>query len=444
MQQITGVDVVVIGAGAAGLTAARVLHNAGKNVVTVEARDRIGGRVHTVRDWGCAIDIGASWIHGTMGNPVTHLRDRAHVGTVVTDIESIALYAHASGRRVDAGMQAHIAHAARAVIGEIERPTPPRVRRESMEKLVAEATERAHLDSETELAGLRFHLWEHFENEWGASPAQLSAKWYKDTKYEGEQEVFPDGYDEVLEFVRTDRPPHTELRVERDYVVDAITYDRDGVKVEANGKPSFEARWAIVTLPLGVLQATSGPGTVKFKPQLPRAKRDAIARLQMGTLSKTWLLFDDVYWPRDVQIIACLRPETRRWSSWYAFQEVTNKPVLLGLNGGDVGKDIEKLENAKQSALILEESVAVLRKCLGVVVRQPELLQSNWTNDDFSRGSYSYVPAGASPDDRATLGDPVLGRLLFAGEATHTTCSQTVHGAILSGYREARRILSAF
>ena len=123
---------------------------------------------------------------------------------------------------------------------------------------------------------------------------------------------------------------------------------------------------------------------------------------------------------------------------------MTNKPVLLGLNGGDVGKDIEKLENAKQSALILEESVAVLRKCLGVVVRQPELLQSNWTNDDFSRGSYSYVPAGASPDDRATLGDPVLGRLLFAGEATHTTCSQTVHGAILSGYREARRILSAF
>ena len=198
-------------------------------------------------------------------------------------------------------------------------------------------------------------------------------------------------------------------------------------------RPILEAEYAIVTLPLGVLQA----GAVTFTPDLPKEKRDAIDALRMGALSKTWLLFDRAFWPKDVQIIAYLGQRVGRWSSWYNFQPILKRPVLLGLNGGDVGKQIEALNHDQ----IWDEARDSLKKCFpSATISIQKLLQSRWTKDPYSFGSYSHIPPNSTPDHRDTLADPFR-RLLFAGEATHRTCSQTVHGAVMSGWREARRVM---
>jgi len=426
MQHREHVEVVVIGAGAAGLTAARLLHDRGVNVTVVEARDRVGGRVFTDRSWGIPIDIGASWIHGTMGNPVTDLRDEYRIDTVVTDVHSVAMY-DAAGVRLTPVEQSQIEEIADRAIEEIDRPTPARNPRASMGPIVGQAIAHANVHG-TVRAGLCFHLWEHFENEWGASPAQLSARWYKDTKYEGEQEVFPDGYGQLFERLAEG------LDVRTGHVVRRVDHDSRLVIVSIDGQAPITADYAIVTLPLGVLKA----GSVTFDPPLPSGKLEAIADLEMGTLSKTWLRFDRVFWPEDVRIIAYLGTDSGRWSSWYAFQDVAGAPVLLGLNGGDTGKAIEAME----PGAIASEAAAALQRCFPKQKFQVEgILNSGWTRDDFSRGSYSHVPPTADITDREALADP-FGRLLFAGEATHSTCSQTVHGAVLTGQREARRVLS--
>jgi monoamine oxidase len=426
-------DVVIIGAGAAGLAAARFLEENGKTVTVLEARGRVGGRVWTttVEGWGAPLDMGASWIHGTMGNPVTDLRDLFGIVTEETDEESIAYY-DPDGQRLQGAPVKAIEKAAEEVVAVIDRPTPPRKPDESMGPVVLRALEKVN-PTDLVLRGVLFHLWEHFQNEWGADPAALSARWFKDTRYEGEQEVFPRGYGEIFQRIAGDLQD-----VRLNHVVSAIDYRGEQVSVQVKDKEEpIEARYVIVTLPLGVLQKTKGEGAVLFFPEL-ESKKAAVGRLAMGVLSKTWLLFDKVCWDEEVRVHAFLGTDDNKWSTWYAFHDVTGRPILAGFNGGVIGAGIEQMEDEK----ILEEAGAVLRRFLGGRAVPRKVLQSRWTLDPFSHGSYSHVPVGASNDDRDTLADPVKGRLFFAGEATHRTCSQTVHGAVLSGWREARRILT--
>ncbi len=427
-----GPRVVVIGAGAAGLAAARMLHDAGVKVTVLEARSRPGGRVWT-DDWdGIPIDMGASWIHGTMGNPVTDLRDQFNIATVVTDEESIAHYSNAL--RLGDGDAEAISDAAEELVAVIDRPTPKRHENSSMAGIVEDAVR----DSEAEgvvLRGIRFHLFEHFENEWGASPNDLSGRWYKDTRFEQHQEVFPGGYGAVFEGLADG------LDIRYQHRVTSIAYGSSGVRIMVDGHETAEADHAIVTLPLGVLKAKS----VTFVPELPEEKQTAITELQMGVLSKTWVRFAERFWPTDKRVFANLgHPDdetwTTTWSTWYRFDDVVGEPVLCGFNGGEAGRQIEALSEEE----LRTQVVAALVGTFGPMTPQEfTVRQSRWTRDPLSLGSYSHVPQGTDVVQRDVLADPVgRGRLLFAGEATHRTCSQTVHGAVLSGWREARRLLS--
>jgi monoamine oxidase len=427
-------EVVVVGAGAAGLAAARMLHDRGARVTVLEARDRVGGRVST-EDWdGTPIDMGASWIHGTMGNPVTDLRDQFEIGTKVTDEEAIAFY-HSGGDRLGTEDAKAIQKATEEAVARIDLPTPRRDQAASMADVYVPAL--ADVDGGDLLRrGVIFGLWEHFENEWGASPEQLSARWYKDTRFELHQEVFPKGYGEIFRRMRA-----LDLPVQLERAVTRIQYGADGVIVTVRGGGIVRADYVVVTLPLGVLKARS----VEFDPPLPQDKTDAIHRLGMGVLSKTWLRFPSRFWPvaEDVRVLACLgvenAPWTTRWSTWYRFDDILGRPILCGFNGGPVGGEIEVLSDDG----ICEQAMAALRESFGDGIPEPESVrQSRWTQDPFSLGSYSHVPAGTNIEERDVLADPVAGRLFFAGEATHRTCSQTVHGAVLSGWREARRVLS--
>jgi monoamine oxidase len=433
--------VAVIGAGAAGLAAADMLQEKGVRVVVLEAEGRVGGRVQTKWMVDAPIDLGASWIHGTMGNPVTDLRDRFELETMVTEVTSFAYHTEKDGllpedfeKAVDRLAERALAEIQRPIPRETAKGSPGRQADESMGPIVRKVLSNLEKQDATVLAGVRFRLWDHFENEWGAAPDGLSARWYQDTKFEGPQEVFPGGYAAVCDNLAR------RLDVRTGHEVTEIRYGSDGVTVVSTGGTTV-ADYAIVTLPLGVLQARS----VAFSPLLPAAKWRAITKLRMGVLSKTWLRFDKAFWQEGKTLEerrlmhVLLGTEDSKWSTWYDFQPVTGKPILLGLNGGPIGGRIERMTDAE----ILAEAGNVLKRCFPKVAVAPTtVLNSQWSRNPHFKGSYSHVPPGASNDDRDALADPV-GRLLFAGEATHRTCSQTVHGAVLSGWREARRILSS-
>ncbi|MGK5531426.1 flavin monoamine oxidase family protein [Streptomyces sp. URMC 129] len=407
---------IVVGAGAAGLAAARLLADTGGDVVVLEARDRVGGRVHTSTDWaGIPVDLGASWIHGTRGNPLTELRDRFRLPTVVTDLDSRILHDPA-GAPVPEAEQARMREHAEEIVARFDRdgslPDAPRW-------------------TDTHRRGVRYFLWQHFENEFGAGPRELSHRWYSDAVFLGEQEIFPGGFEEMF------RRLAAGLDIRYGQEVTHISHDDTGVTVHTGQGTRLSCRNVIVTVPLGVLRS----GSLTFSPGLPPEKEEVIDRLRMGVLSKTWFRFPRVFWDDDVLTHAYLGTDDNVWSEWYSFARVHDgAPVLLSLNGGPAGRDVEALSDRA----IAGQATAVLRRWFGEAAESPVAIQnSRWTVDRHALGSYSVTPPGASPDDRDTLAAPVAGRLHFAGEATHSTCHQTVHGALLSGRRAARAVAAA-
>ncbi|WP_059008374.1 flavin monoamine oxidase family protein [Streptomyces specialis] len=406
---------VVVGAGAAGLGAARLLADAGRDVVVLEARDRVGGRVHTDRTWeGVPVDLGASWIHGVRGNPLTELRDRFQVPTAVTDLDSLLVH-DPSGTPVPGDEQARMRAHAEEIIDRFDRDG---------------SLPAAARWTDTHRRGVRYFLWQHFENEFGAGPRELSHRWYSDAVFAGEQEIVPGGYDQLF------RPLSAGLDIRFGQDVTHISHDGTGVTVHTARGTELPCSDVIVTVPLGVLRG----GGLSFSPDLPPAKREALDRLAMGTLSKTWLRFPRVFWDDAVLTHAYLGTEDDAWSEWYSFARVHDgAPVLLSLNGGPAGRAIEALSDRD----IAGRATAVLRRWFGDAAETPVALQnSRWTQDPYALGSYSITPPGASPEDRDTLAAPIAGRIHFAGEATHSTCHQTVHGALLSGRRAARAVMA--
>ncbi|GAT11754.1 monoamine oxidase [Mycolicibacterium novocastrense] len=183
----------------------------------------------------------------------------------------------------------------------------------------------------------------------------------------------------------------------------------------------------IVTVPLGVLKADA----IAFDPPLPQPKRDAIGRLGFGLLNKVVLAFDQPFWPRTRPMIGLVGPD-QPVSDLVNGLLLSDKPILIGLRSGQAAWSREALPDGDAVAQVIN-ALDAPEPTRSIVTR--------WGTDPYSLGSYSFIAVGSSPDDMSALGEPVGERLLFAGEATNPEFFGTVHGAYLSGIREADRIL---
>jgi monoamine oxidase len=236
-------------------------------------------------------------------------------------------------------------------------------------------------------------------------------------------------------------------------VVTAIEYDTaDQVRISytcGEEKKSIVAKCAIITLPLGVLKAK----TVQFTPALPVEKQEAITKLGNGVGNKCILFWDeadfDVFWPKDKDYIVRLRkssgstgskPGEDSWLEFYnAYKFNGKKPVLIGLCAGTDASAIERLSDEQ----IQRDVLASLRAIFDTVPEPTKTIVTRWENDEFSKGSYSYVSVGCTKQSRIDLGAPVDGRLFFAGEATETIFPSTTQGALITGERAAWAVLEA-
>ena len=418
-------DVLVLGAGVAGLRAAEVLREAGKAVIVLEARDRAGGRVLTDRRWGVPVELGASWIHGVTGNPVAARLQAAGIRTVAAS-EDTALYG-ASGTRLPEGrMDALEAQAASlAEAGREGSPDSDEPLRTALDRALAQAALTPESRLEAELG-----ITSHFEHEYAADASELSALHVGDGGAETGGDAFiPGGYDQLVALLLRGADVRFGHEVSR------VDSDGAGVSV-TTARGTFRARAVVVTLPLGVLKA----GSVSFGTPLSEAKRTAIARLGMGTLGKTVLRFPSRSWPSDATFFNRVPPagERGRWAEAISLEGLTGVPALMLFNAGAYAREVEALAEAD----VTGPALAALRGMFGQALPSPTgVLRSGWTQDPFSRGSYSYLGVGASLADRDALAARE-GPVIFAGEACSREHAATVHGAWLSGERAARECLA--
>lgn len=244
-----------------------------------------------------------------------------------------------------------------------------------------------------------------------------------------------------------------------------VRYTRTGVEIvtQSTSKSSitttqtFKGDAVLITLPLGVLK--SHPSGVQFHPPLPEWKTAAIHRMGFGNLNKVVLCFDRVFWDPNTNLFGHVGSTTANRGELFLFWNLYKSPVLIALVAGEAAN---KLENVSDE-IIVGSAIAVLKGIFGSsAVPQPkETVVTRWKSDEWSRGSYSFVAAGSSGNDYDLMASPVAPpvvsgmppgnpappnppRVFFAGEHTIRNYPATVHGALLSGLREAGRIADQF
>jgi monoamine oxidase len=275
---------------------------------------------------------------------------------------------------------------------------------------------------------LSFILSSEFEQEFSGSAGNISAHWYDSIKeFEGNDAIFVQGFKVITEFLANG------LNIELGQIAKEIQWHESQVRV-ITGSSEFVADHVIVTIPLGVLQEK----LVRFQPDLPSKKLEAIDKLGMGLLNKCYLRFDKAFWPDDVDWLEYISPKHGEWTEWVSFQQVAKQPILLGFNSADRARELESWSDQE----IVADAMETLRNIFGEDVPAPIDYQiTRWGKDPFSLGSYSFNALGSTPDMRRVLAEPLGIKVFFAGEATERDYFGTAHGAYLSGLCAAKKIV---
>ena len=461
----TDVDVVVIGAGAAGLAAARELRAAHLNVTVLEARGRVGGRIFTYRDPAVAapIELGAEFLHGTTAETdaiveAAHLHAidvvgdhwRAEHGTF-TDVGDF-------WKRVDRVLGKLDPHRTpdrsfADFLAEQEERSRDKARRKG--KRGGKKTDASRRSTETRRLALEFVQGFH-----AADPERVSERWLANGGDPGESEEesrtgrLVDGYDRVPAYLARDLFDAIELNT----IAEHVQWSDGGVSVRArraDGTPRgvITARAAIVTIPLGVLQADpSEEGAITFDPPLPDEIRTAIDGMAMGPVMRAVFAFEERFWEHglrnapsrdalaDLSFIHSPGSTVPVW--WTQFP--LRAPVMVGWVGGPPARELWALGEDEIERRALRD----LARHLGSSYERLSSLlvgawMHDWDRDPFSRGAYSYGLVNGS-DAPQVLSRPVSDTLFFAGEATDTEGrTGTVEGALASGRRAGQSTIRA-
>ena len=424
-------DTIVVGAGVTGLTAARLLADAGRSVVVLEARDRVGGRVHTDRSDGLVTDLGASWIHGINDSPVAATARALGlrmveftVGGYQPDSRPIAYYGPEGHRLSDADAESYAAdiHTVDATLLDVIAASDP----DASYRDATEAALAAQDWSQERIQRVREYLEHRAEEQYGAWIEDLAAHGLDDDSIDGDEVVFPDGYDALA----TGLAHGLDVRLE--HVVSRVEWRADGVVVTTE-RGSFAAHDAVVTVPVGVLRSDE----FAFEPPLPEPVAGALGRLRMNAFEKVFLRFSTKFWDEGVYAIRQQGPEGRWWHSWYDLTALHDEPTLLTFAAGPAGIEISDWPQER----VVESVLSQLRRLYGDRVEQPTHVHiTDWQGDPFAHGSYAYMTVGSMTDDHDTLATPIGGVLHLAGEATGTDDPATVTAAMGSGHRAGGRV----
>ena len=416
-QNVFDVDVVVVGAGAAGIGAAQELRRLGKRALVLEARGRVGGRVYTNRTLGDPWEAGALYIHWSDRNPWTQLaRDYGFETLDPSSSSGGTRFVDMSGP--SDGRQRRGAFGIVANFFDSDNGAVPDV---SMLERVGGAQSEFR---DSAMAIARMSL--------GDEPERISAADYA-RLWAGDDLVVQRGYGALAERAAEG------LDVRLSTPVEAIDWSGAGVRVVTKSGV-IGARAAIVTLPVGVLQK----GSVRFTPELPQRTRDGLAGLGMGALTKVALKFNGDRFGMTPGTDLWVRLSARSSINYECFTNDSN--IVVAFFGGDHARDI--MAKGEQGAVraVLDE----FAKHVGAQAQKAFIggTLAGWATDPFSYGAYSHALPGRA-NARALLAEPVGDRLWFAGEATagvgpgeNFGGAMTAGGAWIAGVAAAKKIAS--
>lgn len=420
-------DVAVIGGGIAGLSAATALRALGIDVLVIEARERLGGRIHTIVVDGAPLDLGAAFVHGAGDlNPITRLMADAGIELLDPHADSAPQYFAAGAPLGDADADRidRLAEAASRKIHKLARTADASA---TVDDAIASTLAGVKAASPTVRSGVAHALAAEFEIVRGEDARRLSlAQIDADVQLPGGDLVPRGGYARLIDWLAQNVP------VRFNFAVRNIAYDSEGVTISSD-RETVRCRRALITLPLGVLKNDK----VVFDPPLPETKRSAIARLGVGAVNKVFLRFENPFWPPDTTILSPIGADREHASEFYALTYLDGEAILVWFLKGDDSRRLDAMEEEAFN----REAVARLHEAFGEATPLPsKIIRSRWTCDPWTLGSHTVMTPGASPSDTEALAAPVGDRLFFAGEATSAEFFGTVHGAWLSGQRAAREI----
>lgn len=416
-------DAVVIGAGVAGLRAARELRATGCDVLVLEARDRIGGRTWTVDLAGATVDLGASWLHGPHENPLTALLAQAGIAW-----HADGAWGHGLAVSLDGEWVAQ--HEATSAAAAIHDWSPD----ESIAALGPGVDEfSAAIDwyvanrrLEGRTADVARGVLRQFlgSGATGNEPEGISLAGFAGyVEHGGGNAVVEGGYRTLVNWLARG------LDIRTDCAVTGIEYDDSGVRLQA-GEVEVAARLAVLAVPLGVLKA----GAIRLQPELPLRQRAALRGLAVKSFEKVVLRFEEPVLPPGMQTLVTLGGDDP-FTGFHDMSRHAGACTLVGFFNPALAQRDRPADGWVEAALDL------LRAHFADVPEPIACTCTDWGGDRWARGAYSFVPVGASADDMDALAAPFSPTLAIAGEHTSARYFGTVHAALVSGEGAARQLL---
>jgi monoamine oxidase len=438
-------DVVVIGAGAAGVAAAIELGRTGLSVVILEARNRIGGRIFTHRDpvLDSPIEFGAEFIHGKPPEVWEMMRERR---AAISEVDGDNWCVN-QGRLTSCDFFSQVD----SILDKMSDESDDESFLEFLQRCFPER------NGDLKLAQAKQRAVNYVSGFNAADPGLVGVHWLvksmraEETMDGSRAFRSQNGYADLLDVFRY-RLAKAHVAVQTETVVEQIAWRKGKADVIARAPQSavkLTASHLLVTLPLAVLQTAPGEvGAVRFDPVLPRQKTDAMNKLEMGKVIRVVLRFRERFWQsiapstsKNLSEMSFLFSNDEWFPTWW-----TKMPERLPIITGWAPFQSAERLSGRSREFVLARSLATLARLLGVGILDLERwLEAayfhDWQSDPFSRGAYSYGKVG-SDGAQEELGRPLDNTLFFAGEATDISGNNgTVHGAIASGRRAAREIL---
>jgi monoamine oxidase len=414
-----GKTVVVIGGGISGLAAAKKLKEKGFTVIVLEAQEKVGGRMRTDRSLGVAFDEGASWIHGPIGNPITSLASQAGANTFLTSDNSVEVF-DTNGTAYSDIVLTDAEYQFEAALTQVRYAGTQTHSFQTVFDLIYATKCKNRLWKYMLSAFLEFNT--------GGDISKLSSKFFDDDEeFNGEDLIITNGFDKVTDFLAEG------LDIKLNTRVTAIDYSNSKVNITANGN-NIEADYVVVSVPLGVLKNN----VITFTPALPTNKINAITNTNMGNVNKFLLVWNTPFWDTNLQYIG-YTPDTKgKFNYFLNIKKFTSTNGLMTFAFGDYATVSESMTDNE----IISEIMLNLKGIYGNSIPDPSnFLRTKWGQNINSFGAYSYPTNGSTSADFDTFAEEVNDKLFFAGEHTEIEYRGTVHGAYLSGIREADKII---
>lgn len=492
MELQSGLDkrIIIIGCGISGIGAAQKLVKRGfRNVRILEATARSGGRVKTGRMGNNIIEIGANWIHGpSEENPVFRLArqyDLLEAEALTPENQSIEIKGHppwlsnwfsSSGKKLSyedtysaVGMFNDLMDESGAYHDKGEEPWPSVG--EFIRKQASQRAAEQWADEDASTRAMRLCLMstllkvECCVNGTHSMDAVGLGAYGMYKCLPGLDCTFPKGYEGVIKNLMSELPGGITSFRRPVHCVHWNSTEKGErpVTVECEDGERITADHVIVTVPLGYLKKHH---STLFSPALPLHKQHSVQRMGFGTNNKIYVEFDSPWWDEDCEVIYLLWEDEvdmvdqvadlqRSWIKklfGFTVLEPTERygHVLCGWIAGHESEYMETLSEQEVTHSVTQ----LIRRFTGNPILTPRsVLRSQWFHDRWTCGSYTYPGTGCSAQDLQNLAEPLPTKgadseppfqVLFAGEATHPCYFSTVHGALLSGWREADRLISHY